>query len=191
MLPRLIAGLAIAAALAMTTMAPSPVPDQATSTDPAAKDLPAGPGDTVIVHYFARTGDGEVFERTTSEAPRGIQIGEAQVLPALERALLGARAGESHQIRIPSDDAFGPYRDEPGMKVRLLRAALSHRLDPHIGMRLNAAIFADEHATEPVMVPVTIIEVTDDHVVVDANHPLAGKDLVFDVTIMEVVRRGS
>jgi peptidylprolyl isomerase len=150
----------------------------------------AGMGDTVLLHYTAKTADGEVFERTRPEEPRGIQLGANQVLPALEAALVGIRPGERREIAIPSEDAFGPYDDAPGMRIRVERATLSHRLDPRVGMRLNAAVFADAEATEPTHVPVTVVEVAADYLVVDANHPLAGKDLVFEVEAVEVVEAG-
>lgn len=161
---------------------------EATASVEVAAEFAAAEGDTVLLHYVGKTADGEIFEQTAADSPRGITLGSEQVLPALEAALTGIRAGESRQVKIASADAFGPYRDEPGMKTRLMRAALSHRLDPQIGMRLNAAVFVDENATEPTHVPVTIVEVTQDYLVVDANHPLAGKDLIFEVDAVEVIR---
>lgn len=160
---------------------------QSLQTTPAGETGAAQMGDTVLLHYTGSTASGEVFESTRQSAPRGITLGSDSVLPALEQQLLGIRAGEKRTIHIPSDLAFGPYRDEPGMKTRLMRAALSHRLDPQVGMRLNAAVFADEDALEPTHVPVTIVEVTEEYLVIDANHPLAGEDLVFEVEAVEVV----
>lgn len=166
-----------------TAAASSPVPPD--SADPGARE-----GDTVILHYTGSTVSGEVFESTREDAPRGIVIGSKRVIPAFENGLLGIRAGEQRRIRIPSDQAFGPYRDEPGMKTRLLRASLSHRLAPRVGMRLNAAVFADESAQLATHVPVTIVEVTDEYLLIDANHPLAGKDLVFEVEAIQVLPAG-
>jgi peptidylprolyl isomerase len=154
----------------------------ASETTPAARI-----GDTVILHYTGSTDDGEVFESTKGNRPRGITLGSNSVLPALEQQLVGIRAGEQRTIQVPSSIAFGPYKDEPGMKTRLMREALSHRLDPQVGMRLNAAVFANEKAMEPTHVPVTIVEVTDEYLVIDANHPLAGKDLVFEVEAVEII----
>lgn len=73
------------------------------------------------------------------------------------------------------------------MKTRLMRPALSHRLDPRVGMRMNAAVFADENARDPTHIPMTIVEVNDQYLVIHANHPLAGRDLVFEVEA-EVLR---
>ena len=133
---------------------------------------------------------GEIFEKTDGEAPRGIRLGGGQVIPALEQGLVGIAPGDKRRIEIASADAFGPYRDDPGMKTRIPRESLSHRLDPHVGMRLNAAVFADENSTEAQHVPVTIIEVTDEYLLVDAKHPLAGKDLVFDVEAVDIIPAG-
>lgn len=157
------------------------------SASAGAPEAGAQVGDTVILHYTGSTTAGDVFESTRNAGPRGIVIGTNSVLPALEQQLVGIRAGDRRTIRIPSELAFGPYRDEPGMKTRLMREALSHRLDPEVGMRLNAAVFADEKALEPTHIPVTIVEVTDEYLVIDANHPLAGKDLVFEVEAVDVV----
>jgi peptidylprolyl isomerase len=165
----------------------TPVTEATASVTPTS-DGPAAIGDTVLLHYTGKTADGEIFEKTDPGQPRGIALGSQQVLPALEQALIGIRAGETREVRIDSADAFGPYIDEPGMKTRMMRAALSHRLDPYVGMRLNAAVFPDEKSNEPTHVPVTVVEVTNDYLVVDANHPLAGKDLVFEVEAVEVIR---
>lgn len=153
----------------------------------AASDIPrAAAGDTVILHYTARVKEGEVFESTRGEAPRGIRLGGHQVLPALESGLHGIAVGEKRRIEIAAVDAFGPYRDEPSMKTRIDRAMLAHNLDLRVGVRLNAAVFEDAKSDRPQHVPVTVIEVTDDYIVVDANHPLAGKDLVFDVEAVDI-----
>ena len=185
---RVLAVAVIAMAIGFLVVAQQTPVIEATAGVPETTKGPAAIGDTVLLHYTGRTDDGEVFERTDPDRPRGIEIGSQQVLPALEKALIGIRAGEVREIRIASTDAFGPYIDEPGMKTRMMRAALSHRLDPYVGMRLNAAVFPDGKSNEPTHVPVTVVEVTNDYLVVDANHPLAGKDLVFEVEAVEVIR---
>jgi peptidylprolyl isomerase len=156
-------------------------------SEPGDLTKAAATGDVVLVNYTGRTTDDVVFEQTPAGEPRGIRLGSNQVLPTLEKALVGIRAGESRTIRIGSEDAFGPYRDEPGMKTRLQREALSHHLEPYVGMRLNAAVFVDENAGESSHVPVTVVEVTDEYLVIDANHPLAGKDLIFEVKAVEII----
>ena len=185
------AAIAVSTAAVAFLVAAQAVPTTAdgASAQPSG-EITAGRGDTVLLHYTAQTTDGEVFEKTEGEAPRGIRLGEGLVIPALEQGLLGIAPGDKRRIEIASADAFGPYRDEPGMKTRIPRATLAHSLDPQVGMRLNAAVFADEDATEARHVPVTIVEVTDEYLLVDANHPLAGKDLVFEVEAVDVIPAG-
>jgi peptidylprolyl isomerase len=187
---RVVAILVAAMAVGFLVLPQQAPMSEATASVEETADGRAAIGDTVLLHYTARTGDGEVFEKTDPGQPRGIELGSQQVLPALEQALIGIRAGETREVRIASDDAFGPYIDAPGMQTRMMRAALSHRLEPYVGMRLNAAVFPDEKSNEPTHVPVTVIQVTNDYLVVDANHPLAGKDLVFEVEAVEVIRPG-
>lgn len=169
-------------------IAPVHAADATGKANAATLERTAMAGDTVLLHYEARVSGGEIFETTHGQAPRGITLGQQQVLPALEEALLGLGVGDKRRIEIPSAQAFGPYRDEPGMRTRIPRASLSHRLELIVGARLNAAVFADAQANEAQHVPVTIVEVHPDYVVVDANHPLAGKGLLFDIEIVDILR---
>jgi FKBP-type peptidyl-prolyl cis-trans isomerase 2 len=169
-------------------IAPLPAADATAKTDAAVPERTAAAGDTVLLHYQARVAGGEIFETTDGQSPRGITLGQRQVLPALEDTLVGMGVGDRRRIEIPSSQAFGPYRDEPGMRPRIPRASLSHRLELVVGARLNAAVFADAQTNEAQHVPVTIVEVHPDYIVVDANHPLAGKDLQFDIEIVDILR---
>ncbi len=150
-------------------------------------DYQAKSGDTAFVHYTGTLPDGEVFETTSNEQARDIIIGQQQVLPAFENALIGMRIGEKKTFTVPSAEAFGPYRDDPGMTFTMDRSSLAHTIDPVVGMQLNAAVFLpDSPSEQPNMVPVTVTEVTDNTLTVDANHPLAGKDLKFEVEIVNI-----
>ncbi len=169
-------------------MATLPAADATGEAGAATLERTAVAGDTVLLHYEARVSGGEIFETTDGQAPRGITLGQQQVLPALEAALMGLGVGDRRRIEIPYPQAFGPYRDDPGMRTRIARASLSHRLELVVGARLNAAVFADAQTNEAQHVPVTIVEVHPDFIVVDANHPLAGKDLLFDVEIVDILR---
>ena len=170
-------------------IAPLHAADATGKAGAATLERTAVAGDTVLLHYEARVAGGEIFETTDGLAPRGITLGQRQVLPALEDALVGMGVGDKRRIHIPSAQAFGPYRDEPGMRTRIARASLSHRLELVVGARLNAAVFADAQTSEAQHVSVTIVEVHPDYIVVDANHPLAGKDLQFDIEIVDILRR--
>ena len=153
----------------------------------AIPDFKAKTGDTVYVHYTGSLPDGEVFETTSNEEARDIIIGQQDVLPAFENALIGMQIGEKKTFTVPSAEAFGPYRDDPGMTFTMDRNSLAHTIDPVVGMQLNAAVFLpDKPSDQPSMVPVTVTQVTDSTLTVDANHPLAGKDLKFEVEIVNI-----
>lgn len=160
--------------------------EQTTSDIPIERA--ARTGDTVLVHFTGSLDDDTVFESTNGESPRGIIIGKQEVLPAFENALIGMHPGESRSLTIKAAQAFGPYRDEAGMKHTVNRSTLTHAITPVVGQQLDAAVFqlgstVGEHQS----VPVTITEVTDTTITVDANHPLAGKDLNFDLTLVKII----
>ena len=148
---------------------------------------PAAMGDTVFVHYVGKVVDGDVFESTMDGEPRGIVVGQHETLPAFENALIGMRAGESKTVTLPPEQAFGEYRDEPGMIQTIERATLAHSIEPRVGAMLNAAVFLpDQPQDQSSIVPVVISAVTDQTITVDANHPLAGKTLSLDVTVVAI-----
>ncbi len=155
-------------------------PDTSSST-------PVKNGDTVFVHYVGKVIDGEIFEMTLDAEPRGIIVGAQQTLPAFEQALIGMRAGESKNFDLPHEQAFGPYLEQPGMTHTLQRSSLAHTINPKIGQQLNAAVFLPGQQTDQSqIVPVFVTAVTEQTITVDANHPLAGKNLNFDVTVVEI-----
>ncbi len=144
-------------------------------------------GDTVMVEYTGKLADGTVFESNVDGESRGILIGAEEVLPAFERALVGMMPGEVKRIELAPEEAFGPYRSGEGMIHTLPRSSLAHTLDLEVGQQLNAAVFHPDDPEKPVMVPVTVIELTDDTVTVDANHPLAGKSIYFEIKLVEIL----
>ncbi|MDJ0834402.1 MAG: peptidylprolyl isomerase [Gammaproteobacteria bacterium] len=147
-------------------------------------------GDTVFVHYIGSVIDGGIFESTLDGEPRGIIVGEHAILPAFEDALVGMQPGESKSFTLAPEQAFGPYRDDPGMTHTLDRASLAHSINPVVGQQLNAAVFLPDQPTgQSQIVPVVITAVTEQTITVDANHPLAGKSLNFDVTVVEIQKK--
>ena len=141
----------------------------------------ANKGDTVSVHYTGTLEDGSVFETTVGVAPMQFTIGENEVLPGVEQAVLGMKAGESATLRIAADDAFGPRRED--MVMQLDRGRLEGHLQPEVGHLLQIT-WPDSQSTLA-----SVIGVTDSTVTVDANHPLAGKDLTFDIQLVDIVKR--
>jgi len=156
--------------------------------DPHA-GIAAKSGDTVFIHYTGKVVDGDVFETTLDGEARGIVIGQHETLPYFEQALIGMKPGESKSITLTPEEGFGPYRDEPGMTHTMERKSLAHTIEPLVGQQLNAAIFLpDQPADQSQIVPVVITAVTDTTITVDANHPLAGKSLNFEVMLMDIKR---
>ncbi len=136
-------------------------------------------GDTVKVHYTGRLDDGSVFDSSVGRDPIEFTIGEGRVIPGFEDAVLGAASGDTKTATIPSDKAYGPHREE--MVVHVDRSNLPDGLDPDIGDQLQMT------TQEGMPVVVTVVEVDEGSITLDANHPLAGKDLTFDIEVVEIV----
>ncbi len=138
---------------------------------------PAKNGDTVRVHYTGRFDDGEVFDTSEGGEPLEFKLGTGQVIPGFEQAILGMRVGEEKRVEIEPDDAYGPYLE--GLVKTLERANTHFPAEPQVGMNLILPL-ADGNQLE-----IVITEVTETHVTIDANHPLAGRILTFDLTLVD------
>ena len=136
-------------------------------------------GDTVRVHYTGKLGDGTTFDSSAQREPLEFTLGQGQLIPGFENAVVGMQPGESKTETIPSHEAYGPHRDE--MVIEVDRQQLPADLQPQVGQRLQV--------TQPNgnAVPVVVTDVSPSQVTLDANHPLAGKDLTFDITLVEMV----
>jgi peptidylprolyl isomerase len=135
-------------------------------------------GDTVKVRYTGKLDNGNVFDASGNRAPLKLIIGENKVIPAFEQAIIGMQPGESKTIKIPAEEAFGSYNTE---LVRMVdRSTLSLNLEPKVGQRLKATC-ADGRS-----ISVTVTDVSESAVTIDANHLLAGEDLTFDIELIEV-----
>ncbi len=137
-------------------------------------------GDTVKVHYTGKFEDGTIFDTSNDRDPLCFTIGEGQVIPGFEQAVVGMSLGESKTTKVLSDEAYGPYRKE--MIVALPRNQLPADLEPKAGQPLQMVNQADGRR-----VIATVIDVSESEVTLDANHPLAGKDLTFDIQLIEIV----
>ena len=135
-------------------------------------------GDTVKVHYTGKFDDGTVFDSSTGRDPLEFTIDQGQVIPGFEEAVVGMNLGESKIVTIPSDQAYGPRREE--MVVQVEKNQLPEDVKPEVGDRLQL-VQADGQAFI-----VEVTDIDDSNVTLDANHPLAGKDLVFEVELVEV-----
>jgi peptidylprolyl isomerase len=142
----------------------------------------AGIGDTVKVHYTGRLEDGTEFDSSHDGSPLEFTIGSGQIVPGFEEAVVGMQPGESKSASIPPEKAYGPYRDE--LTVEVKRSDLPSDLDPEVGQRLQL-----ENRDGKLLV-VLVTDVNESCIRLDANHPLAGKDLVFEISLVEVARAG-
>lgn len=135
-------------------------------------------GDTVEVHYTGKLENGEVFDSSAKMEPVKFTIGAGEVLPGFEEAVIGMSPGESKTWKVDSDKAFGPHHDN--MVVTVEREKLPQNVEPQVGQVLQAG-------SGDKSVSVRVVEVAGDQVTLDANHPLAGQDLVLDIKLEKIV----
>ena len=135
-------------------------------------------GDIVAIDYVVRTGNGRVVGGTQQQGPQTLTIGSGEIFPEIEAALDGMAVGEEKAVTIVSDAAFGPRREE--MVIQIPREQLPEGTAPQPGMTLSA------RAQDGSTVNLTITEVGEAAVVADGNHPLAGEDLHFGLTLVEI-----
>jgi FKBP-type peptidyl-prolyl cis-trans isomerase 2 len=135
-------------------------------------------GDTVKVHYTGKFEDGTVFDTSSESDPLQFTIGQSQVIPGFEEAVVGMAPGESKTTEIVADNAYGDYNEEMILEVE--RDRFPEGLDPKIDQQLQ--VRQEDGQT----FVVTVTEISDSSVTLDANHPLAGKDLTFDIELIEI-----
>lgn len=141
-------------------------------------------GDIVTVHFTGKTADGQVFESTEKDKPRQVHIGANMILPAFEQALIGMKAGEKKTFTVKAAQAFGPRIEDETMIQVNYKSNQPHAMNYEVGQKLEANIeYPDGTKAKR---EVTIIAVDEKTFTVDANHPLAGKDLTFNVTLVKV-----
>ena len=135
-------------------------------------------GDTVQVHYQAKTKDKLIFDSKKTE-PLKIKIGENQVIPAFEQALIGMDLGQNKTILVPSHEAFGPYIEE--LISTIDRKELPSHLNLDVGQQLQI------QQPDGSMILVTVVQLNDKFAIFDANHPLAGKDITFEIELLDII----
>lgn len=136
-------------------------------------------GDTVKVHYTGKLEDGTVFDSSTGGDPLQFTIGDGNIIPGFEQAVMGMMPGDSKTEMIPTDQAYGPHMEE--MVVVVERQQMPADLAPEVGQQLQI-----QQATGEV-IPVIVTDISDSTVTLDANHPLAGEDLTFEIELVEIV----
>jgi FKBP-type peptidyl-prolyl cis-trans isomerase 2 len=135
-------------------------------------------GNKVKVHYTGRFEDGKVFDSSVDRDPLDIEVGTAQVIKGFEDGLLGMQEGERKRISVSPEDGYG--LPDPALLIEIPNANIPKDFTPKIGMKLSLA----DKKGQSVMVTVT--EIGDESIQLDANHPLAGKILVFDLELVSI-----
>jgi peptidylprolyl isomerase len=134
-------------------------------------------GDTVRIHYTGRLDDGQVFDSSQGGDPLEFTVGAGQVIPGFDQAVQGMAEGEEKRVTIPAEEAYGPRREE--MVLTVDRGELPEGVAPEIGQQYQMSQAGQTFV-------VTVTDVSDATVELDANHPLAGEDLTFDLQVVGV-----
>ena len=138
----------------------------------------ANDGDTVKVHYTGTLEDGTVFDTSRGREPLEFTLGEGTIIPGFEETVKGMQVGQTKTVTIPAEEAYGPHRDELVMVIE--RDKLPEGLNPAIGQQLEM-----QQADGGTAV-VVVTDVSETTITIDANHPLAGKDLTFEIELVEI-----
>jgi peptidylprolyl isomerase len=135
-------------------------------------------GDSVKIHYTGQLDDGTVFDTSQDKDPLEFTLGEGKLIPGFEEAVEGMKVGEEKKAEIPADHAYGPRRDD--LLLSVPKEQLPDGLDPEVGQHLQM------NPGDGRTVVVEVKDVTDEEVILDANHPLAGKDLTFEIQVVDI-----
>ncbi|MFC1860805.1 peptidylprolyl isomerase [Chloroflexota bacterium] len=135
-------------------------------------------GNTIKVHYKGTLQDGFVFDSSVGGEPLEFTIGARQMIPGFEAAVMGMQVGQSKTVTIPSDDAYGPHMAERVWTIE--REQLPEEAKPEVGQQVQL------QRIDGLTIEAAVCEVTETAVKVDTNHPLAGKDLTFEIELVEI-----
>ncbi|MBK1635197.1 FKBP-type peptidyl-prolyl cis-trans isomerase [Rhodovulum adriaticum] len=135
-------------------------------------------GDKVRIHYTGTLADGTTFDSSEGREPLEFTVGSGEIIPGLDKALPGMTAGDKKTVEIPCAEAYGEAN--PDAKQAIPRAQVPADIPLDIGTRLQL------QTPQGQAMPVVVAEVTEEHVVLDANHPLAGQDLTFAIELVSI-----
>ena len=135
-------------------------------------------GNRVRVHYTGRLDDGEVFDTSDGGTPLAFTVGSGQVITGFENGVIGMAVGDTKTVHIPCADAYGEHQDDGVMEVP------RDEFPPDMPLEIGSRVQGQQQSGE--VVSFTIVAVGSDAVTLDANHPLAGKDLTFDLTVVSI-----
>ncbi len=135
-------------------------------------------GDTVKVHYHGKLTDGSTFDSSEGREPLEFEVGSGSVIPGFDAGVTGMVVGDKKTVTIPADEAYGQKQEEMIMEFPMDR--FPEDMNPEVGMQLNMSNGSGQNF------PVVIREVREESVMLDANHPLAGEELIFDLELVEI-----
>lgn len=135
-------------------------------------------GDTVHIHYTGTLKDGTVFDSSEGRDPLAFEVGSGMIIPGLDEAMPGLAVGDTKRVEIPSEKAYGPVND--ANKQDVPRSEFPDNIPLEEGLQLQM------QTPDGQAVPVTVAEIKEEVVTLDANHPLAGKDLIFDIEVTAI-----
>ena len=134
--------------------------------------------DTISLHYTGTLNNGETFDSSEGREPLQFKVGSGQVIPGFDKAVVGMSVEENKKFTIPADDAYGQKSDD--LVYEVPKASIPAELNPQEGQRLVSNL------QDGRQIPVTVTEVKEETITLDANHPLAGQDLTFDIKIVSI-----
>ncbi len=136
-------------------------------------------GDKVAIHYTGKLTDGTEFDSSAGRDPLEFQVGSGQIIAGLDEKVEGMAVGETATVTVPAADAYGEH--DPARVHKLPRAQIPNEIELSAGKQLSAT------TSDGNEIALNVVEVGDEHVTLDANHPLAGQDLVFDLELVDIV----
>ena len=138
----------------------------------------ANDGDTARVHYTGTLEDGTVFDTSRGREPLEFTLGGGELIPGFEEAVKGMQIGQTKTVTIPANEAYGQRRDDLLMVVE--REKLPEGMEPAVGQQLQM------QRTDGMTAIVVVSDISETTITLDANHPLAGKDLTFEIELVEI-----
>jgi FKBP-type peptidyl-prolyl cis-trans isomerase 2 len=136
-------------------------------------------GDKIKVHYHGKLTNGETFDSSAGREPLEFEVGSGMVIPGFDDGVTGMNVGEKKTVNIPFTEAYGPKN--PEMVIEMPKDRFPADMQVEVGMPL---MMSDQQGQQ---FQVTIVEIKEEAVMLDANHPLAGQDLIFDLELVEIV----
>ena len=133
---------------------------------------------TVKVHYTGKLADGQVFDSSEGKEPLAFTLGQGSLIPGFEKGLIDMKVNEKKTVNITKEDAYGELRED--LIVEVPKSELPSELTPEVGMGLVS------RTPEGQEINLLVVEVRQESVILDGNHPLAGKELIFDLEVVEI-----